>query len=382
MKIKKFAIYGLFGKHEKIAGTLHSDLNILTGRNGAGKTTILKVLWYVISGNIFLALKEVPFQRVVIETNAYVCSVIRQGPVTCKVELTINGKKKVYEDLSDSDGDVFENAEDLAGSVLIPQGSSIFFPTFRRIEGGFTISTVRTRPPHIPPGLPMPPGRQVGDLENAFISLSRKLSKEPHSFVSSISTVDIVSMLLRHYTELSETYNIKQQQTSQHVIRRIKDFKSDKEDVNRIDAANEVLDQIRLEIEKVEKQREEIMKPITTLQNTVASLIKHVGIKISSGLSFGDAAGAVNSDVLSAGEKQMLSFVCYNAFYKDSIIFIDEPELSLHVDWQRQLFPILKSQNSTNQFIIATHSPFIYTKYPDKEICIDIDKGNNIGNEG
>jgi predicted ATP-dependent endonuclease of OLD family len=77
--------------------------------------------------------------------------------------------------------------------------------------------------------------------------------------------------------------------------------------------------------------------------------------------------------VLSAGEKQMLSFICYNAFKRNSIAFIDEPELSLHVDWQRQLFPTLLNQNSDNQFIVATHSPFIYAKYPDKEICIDAD---------
>ncbi len=71
----------------------------------------------------------------------------------------------------------------------------------------------------------------------------------------------------------------------------------------------------------------------------------------------------------------MLSFICYNAFHKNSIVFIDEPELSLHVDWQRQLYPILKSQESGNQFIFATHSPFIYGKYPDKEVMVGSDKG-------
>ena len=71
----------------------------------------------------------------------------------------------------------------------------------------------------------------------------------------------------------------------------------------------------------------------------------------------------------------MLSFICYNAFYDNTIFFIDEPELSLHVDWQRQLYPILKSQNKNNQFIFATHSPFIYAKFPDKEIMINSDKG-------
>lgn len=74
----------------------------------------------------------------------------------------------------------------------------------------------------------------------------------------------------------------------------------------------------------------------------------------------------------------MLSFLCYNFFYDNSIIFIDEPELSLHTDWQRLLFPILLKQKKDNQFIIATHSPFIYSKYPDKEIIIDYNKGQKI----
>ena len=71
----------------------------------------------------------------------------------------------------------------------------------------------------------------------------------------------------------------------------------------------------------------------------------------------------------------MLSFLCYNTFSKNKVIFIDEPELSLHPDWQRLLVPTLLKQGNNNQFFIATHSPFIYTKYPDKEIMISSDKG-------
>ena len=51
--------------------------------------------------------------------------------------------------------------------------------------------------------------------------------------------------------------------------------------------------------------------------------------------------------------------------------------LSLHVDWQRQLFSILQNQRTSNQFIVATHSPFIYSKYPDKEILLSTDRGDD-----
>ena len=49
---------------------------------------------------------------------------------------------------------------------------------------------------------------------------------------------------------------------------------------------------------------------------------------------------------------------------------IDEPELSLHIDWQRALLPALLEQGTSNQLILATHSPFIYANYPEKEILL------------
>ena len=73
----------------------------------------------------------------------------------------------------------------------------------------------------------------------------------------------------------------------------------------------------------------------------------------------------------------MLSFLCYNTFSKNAVMFIDEPELSLHVDWQRLLLPTLMEQETENQFFIATHSPFIYAKYPDKETLLGDDRGDN-----
>jgi len=92
-------------------------------------------------------------------------------------------------------------------------------------------------------------------------------------------------------------------------------------------------------------------------------------------LTLGEVEGALLSEKLSSGEKQMLSFLCYNAFYENGIIFIDEPELSLHTDWQRMLFDKLMEQGTNNQLIIATHSPFIYSQFPDKELILDNDKG-------
>lgn len=371
MRLLKYSVVGFLDRKDTIQGEFHDDINILTGRNGAGKTTLLKLIWYIISGNLLHALSEVSFAKATIVTDEYECTVFRTGNLTCKVEFLRGQERTLFEDEGDPqfDWEPYSSAEDAADPILRSIGSSVFFPTFRRIEGGFTIESSRSRP------MAGRITKSRSDVEEALVALSRKLSNDPHVFVSAISTVDIVSLLLRQYADLSKSSNLLQQSTSQEIIKRIKEFKADPDDVH-LATANNLIDEIRSKVENMEIDRENIMTPITAVRLLAEKLFRHSGIKIGTRLSFGDAANAVNSDVLSAGEKQMLSFICYNAFYRNSIFIIDEPELSLHVDWQRQLFRILMDQTSGNQFVIATHSPFIYAKYPDKEISLDPDRGD------
>ncbi|MHB2138063.1 AAA family ATPase [Pseudomonas monsensis] len=365
MQIKSISVVGLFGKSGVRSYTLNPDLNILTGRNGSGKTTAMKLAWFVMSGNILNALREISFKSFTIETTEYTCTVIRLGDVQCKVEMEIDGDRYVIEDEEDPDNPFADAAEDKANAILVTRGSSIFFPTFRRIEGGFTMSSSG-------PSRTRASARGESEIDEALSSLSRKLSNHEHLFVSAISTQDVITLLLKRYASFSEEVNSYQEKVSRSVIQKIRQYENTQ---SAQQAADALLSETRAEIEKIEEFRSKTMQPLDAMRALVEKLFNHSGISFGKRLNFGDAAAAVNSDVLSAGEKQMLSFICYNAFYKNAVIFIDEPELSLHVDWQRQLYQILQSQGSENQFIFATHSPFIYAKYPDKEVAIGWDKG-------
>ena len=68
-------------------------------------------------------------------------------------------------------------------------------------------------------------------------------------------------------------------------------------------------------------------------------------------------------DELSTGQKTLLSKILYIYFkdYKDKVILIDEPELSLHPKWQNQVLSVYDKLVEKNncQIIIATHSPHI-----------------------
>lgn len=379
MKIKKVEVTGLLGREGIISVSFNEDINIITGRNGAGKTTFLKLVWYVISGNISQAVSEINFDYVYIETTDYICKVIKINGNTCKAEFTdSSGKKTLIEDTyfeSHDDPFTVSDAREVLSELVMPIGSSLFFPTFRRIEGGFTMGGAK--------GRVASSSRPSKDLEDAMSGLSRRMSNMDHLFITSISTMDIESMLLKNYADLSEDANRLQQKISSEIIETIRGYKIDSStpadvESEAIESANKVIETVRLRIEKMERDRIHIMAPMGAIQTLIKQFFKHAGIRFGARLSFGDAAGAINSDALSAGEKQMLSFICYNAFKRNSVAFIDEPELSLHVDWQRAIFPTLLKQKSGNQFIVATHSPFIYSKYPEKEVCVDVslDRGN------
>ncbi|UQR61817.1 ATP-binding protein [Bradyrhizobium sp. C-145] len=66
-------------------------------------------------------------------------------------------------------------------------------------------------------------------------------------------------------------------------------------------------------------------------------------------------------DALSSGEKQMISLLAKLFLYPDNkIILIDEPELSLSIDWQKQILLDVMNAPLCKQVIAITHSPFIF----------------------
>lgn len=66
---------------------------------------------------------------------------------------------------------------------------------------------------------------------------------------------------------------------------------------------------------------------------------------------------------LSAGEKQILIIFFRMLFHADpgSLVILDEPEISLHVSWQKKLGPILLDLVDLRdlQILVATHSPTV-----------------------
>ncbi|HGY6906333.1 TPA: AAA family ATPase, partial [Escherichia coli] len=65
---------------------------------------------------------------------------------------------------------------------------------------------------------------------------------------------------------------------------------------------------------------------------------------------------------LSSGEKQIISLMAhmYLDHTKKKIVLIDEPELSLSLEWQEHVLVDIVNSPSVTQMLAITHSPFVF----------------------
>jgi ABC-type lipoprotein export system ATPase subunit len=117
-------------------------------------------------------------------------------------------------------------------------------------------------------------------------------------------------------------------------------------------------------IKRSSRDLKKLISPIENYINSVNYFLIGKKLRISSDL---DKAIFVNFGsekkydfkVLSSGERQIISLLyASTTIGNDSnIILVDEPEVSLHVDWQRNLIKKMQEQLGSKQMIFCTHSP-------------------------
>lgn len=83
------------------------------------------------------------------------------------------------------------------------------------------------------------------------------------------------------------------------------------------------------------------------------------------GLKFSDESwGSIK--VMSSGERQLLTMLyAVNRMSGKSAVLIDEPEISLHIDWQEDLLDKMMEQLGERQIIVCTHSPAIAADFDE-----------------
>ena len=102
----------------------------------------------------------------------------------------------------------------------------------------------------------------------------------------------------------------------------------------------------------------------TRFQDIVDELFRDTGKKIvrtENEIRFTQIGEMLVPYQLSSGEKQMLVILLTVLVEDDQpyVLFMDEPEVSLHIEWQKRLIDLCLELNPNVQIILTTHSPAV-----------------------
>ncbi len=107
-----------------------------------------------------------------------------------------------------------------------------------------------------------------------------------------------------------------------------------------------------------------LSEPKKRFQDIVDDLFNETGKKIvrtENEIRFSQIGEILLPYKLSSGEKQILA-ILLTVLVEDQqpyVLFMDEPEVSLHIEWQKRLIDLIQELNPNVQIILTTHSPAV-----------------------
>lgn len=291
-KVKKLSIEQFKG-FKDFNIEINENTTILVGGNGTGKTTILEVIYNILSGNDKYFLTTSNFTSIQLELeNGDSVRFIRNEN---QINKYINGKKV------ESDNKFFTKQK------------VIYFPaevTFRNYE--------------------VTGANKLESVDEDIILDSDKMSKELKQF-----------LVNQKYQDLNDIAN------------------GNPQNANRIEKYKKIYNDFLND------------KQFVGIDNNTFEPI----------FELNDTKEQITIDKLSSGEKQIFykggSLIQYGE-EKEIIVLIDEPETSMHPEWQQRILAFYKNINPKAQYIFATHSPHIVSSSKKEEIRVIVKRDDTL----
>jgi energy-coupling factor transporter ATP-binding protein EcfA2 len=295
--IQKVEISGLWNRFD-IIWNLNSDVNILAGVNGSGKTTILNYIYELIS--------------------AYKNPDLYSGIIKIIKLFFDNGSYFLYEYISEND--TIKNIEknthndyDIALEIALEKHK-------------YSIKFFGIKP------------SDLNNLLNVdFIG----------TFDNSLKQSEAVKKLSDDNVNTELDWEI------YHLQKKYLDYQLNIS--KRKDAVIDESHNIKEVLKKIKYPQTRFLEIIDNLFSETGKVIN----KDKNQIEFLLGDKEITPFQLSSGEKQLL-IILLTVLVQDnkpSILFMDEPEISLHIEWQKKIIQYIRELNPNVQVIIATHSP-------------------------
>lgn len=308
MKIKSIKIEKLYGKYD-FDWDLRSDINIIAGDNGSYKTTLLNIIAslcepksvsesYILKGATLVMTEDIS-----VKFRSFRDSLLKLKKDAADDEMLTELVTKFQAEIDEKNE---KNLSDLtlnASVIAIKQGESkLSVGNFKKLRIFNKISTFDV--PALKNEMSSVLDQQLEVLESEYAYYLSDLSKQLSDLIHKAGKVDM-------------------------------------EDMKKIYAHNDMF---------IEIVNEAFKRTNKTVDTTKSKLQFKIGDELLE-----------SNKRLSSGEKQFIIVMLTILLQRnqESILIMDEPEISMHLDWQRNLIQNIQKLNPNCQIILATHSPGI-----------------------
>lgn len=389
-RISFFEVSGLAGRRGTVKNALRDDINVIWGANGSGKTALLKILHSALLDDATPILR-VPFTRAKVG--------IVSGPGNIEYIRTIAKEDAGRSDVSDYTVDPVAEYQDELRRLIMKEmseresGSSMNWKTepvpparIDRFSHGYLpisrISEARGRQRRRT--------RTVSELvdEAAFDRLFAEQitslwSEYNQRALIRIRTAQdralarIIGLVLATEGARKESTPVADAEAAYETVREFFSnqrlgamLRLSSEDFMRNYDSNIIAQQVVSEVVDVQRDISRVQEPQREIERLLGRLY---GGKKRVELRGGEVVvlsgkNPIPLESLSSGEKQLLQLLLECMAAGSNPVLIDEPELSLHVDWQNQLIRNMRVVNGSAQLVMATHSPEVMANLDDHHL--------------
>ncbi len=387
MRIVEIEVEQLFGTFDhRIPLNTGDRITLLHGPNGFGKTILLEMLYGLFNG-VYETLQRVPFRRFGVHFDSGARVSVRQ--VDSEDVHALNRELQIA--LDEGDG---EKAEQKSFRVLAKLGFQTFPETIERMKKERSwwreiqhsvrielireqrLTRVRSKPAdHQEPGVLVP---TITEYSNELAETLEKKLAESVALSQSLDRT-FPARLLKRIQARGPCEN--------EITAKLQDLERKREQLQNAgilddqekmpllpieNLADETRDVLAVYVEDAEEKLgvfEDLARRIELLQDIINNrfLYKKLAISRRSGFVVTTCTGEpLPLEALSSGEQQEMVML-YELLFRlepDSLVLIDEPEISLHVVWQNEFLEDLAkiTELASLDVLIATHSPELIHK--------------------